>query len=69
MLQDKTKRYRSKANLADRYSVSERTIDRWKDDGKFPPADLILPSGHPRWSDETIEQHERNAVSHKPHAA
>jgi predicted DNA-binding transcriptional regulator AlpA len=66
MLQDKTRRYRSKANLAERYSVSERTIDRWKDDGKFPPPDLVLPSGRPRWSDETIELHERSRITRRP---
>jgi len=57
------KRYRSKGNLADRYEVSERTIDRWRTDGLFPAPDLVLPSGAPRWSDETITAHERTLVA------
>jgi hypothetical protein len=63
MSQDKDKRYRSKGNLADRYEVSERTIDRWRSDGKFPQPDIVLPSGQPRWSDDTIERHERRSVT------
>jgi hypothetical protein len=54
--------YRSKGSLADRYEVSERTIDRWRGEGKFPPPDLLLPSGSPRWSDDTISAHERALV-------
>jgi len=55
-------RYRSKGHLADRYEVSERTIDRWREEGKFPQPDLVLPSGSPRWSDDTIMTHERGLV-------
>jgi len=64
MSQSKSKdtRYRSKGNLADRYEVSERTIDRSRGEGKFPPPDLVLPSGSPRWSDDTIMAHERALV-------
>ena len=54
--------YRSKGSLADRYEVSERTIDRWREEGKFPPPDLVLPSGQPRWADDTIAAHERALV-------
>ena len=62
MSQKKDTRFRSKGNLADRYSVSPRTIDRWREEGKFPPPDLRLPSGSPRWSDDTITTHERALV-------
>jgi predicted DNA-binding transcriptional regulator AlpA len=62
MPQKKDTLYRSKGNLADRYAVSARTIDRWREEGKFPPPDLVLPSGSPRWSDATIEAHERALV-------
>jgi hypothetical protein len=65
MSQDRDRRYRSKGNLADRYEVSQRTIDRWREEGKFPPPDLLLPSGQPRWSDNLIEAHERAAVGRK----
>ena len=63
MSQSKDNRhYHSKGSLADRYEVSDRTIDRWREEGKFPQPDLVLPSGAPRWSDELIVNHERGAV-------
>jgi hypothetical protein len=62
MMSQKDTRYRSKGNLADRYEVSERTIDRWRKEEKFPQPDLVLPSGSPRWSDDTITAHERALV-------
>lgn len=64
-----TRRYHSKTDLADRYRVATRTIDRWKGDGHFPEPDLILPNGAPRWSDELIVAHERSAVGKKGAAA
>jgi hypothetical protein len=51
--------YHSKPALARRYGVSPRSIDRWRSDGKFPKPDMILPSGQPRWRDDTIERHEK----------
>jgi len=62
MTKDTNKQYHSKPALAHRYSVSSRTIDRWRSDGLFPAPDLVLPNGAPRWSDELIIKHERNAV-------
>jgi predicted site-specific integrase-resolvase len=63
MEQSKPTTFYSKPALAQRYSVSSRTIDRWRTDGLFPAPDLVLPNGAPRWSDETVEQHERKAVA------
>jgi hypothetical protein len=60
-----TTHFYSKAALAERYGVAVRTIDRWKDGGFFPEPDLILPSGSPRWSDDTVAAHERNSVRRK----
>jgi hypothetical protein len=60
--EDTAKRYHSKPALADRYGVSSRTIDRWRSDGLFPAPDIVLPNGAPRWSDETVETHERGLV-------
>jgi hypothetical protein len=58
-------RYHSKSDLADRYRVVTRTVDRWRDNGLFPEPDLILPNGAPRWSDELVVAHERAAVGRK----
>jgi len=51
-------RWYSKRQLADRYSVSTRSIERWTEAGKFP-AGTRMPSGHWYWSDLDIEEHER----------
>jgi hypothetical protein len=55
-------RYHSKRDLAARYAVTTRTIDRWCVDKLFPEPDLRLPSGACRWSDELVTAHERNSV-------
>jgi hypothetical protein len=56
-------RYHSKADLAGRYRVVTRTVDRWRVDGLFP--EPVLPNGAPRWSDELVVAHERSAVGRK----
>ena len=58
-------RYLSKSDLADRYRVVTRTVDRWRVHGLFPEPDLILPNGAPRWSDALVVAHERSAVGRK----
>jgi len=58
-------RYLSKADLAARYRVVTRTVDRWRLDRLFPEPDLILPNGAPRWSDEVVVAHERAAIGKK----
>jgi hypothetical protein len=63
MAQAKATTYHSKPALARRYGVSPRSIDRWRGLGKFPQPDIVLPSGQPRWSDDTIERHERRSVA------
>jgi hypothetical protein len=55
--------YHSKRDLAARYNVTTRTIDRWAVDKLFPEPDLRLPSGACRWSDELVTAHERASVS------
>jgi hypothetical protein len=45
--------------LARRYRRSERTITRWKNDGRLPKPDVLLPGDKPAWFETTIERHER----------
>jgi hypothetical protein len=45
-------------DLAKRYNVHPRSIQRWKKSGKLPPPDLEMPNGREAWSDTRIEQHE-----------
>jgi transposase len=55
------KTYFRKRQVAQRYGVGVRTVERMQGDGRLPPPDLIL-SRSPLWSDELLEAHERAAV-------
>jgi hypothetical protein len=57
-----TARWFRKKQLAERYSTTTRTVDRWIVGKKFPPPDGRLPNGAPLWADNTIEEHERDSV-------
>jgi hypothetical protein len=59
---DSTTRWFRKKQLAERYSTSTRTVDRWIEGGKFPPPDGRLPNGAPLWGFATVEDHERKSV-------
>jgi predicted site-specific integrase-resolvase len=59
--QSKVQRWFSKRQVADRYGVSMRSIERWSESGKFP-AGTQLPNKRWYWSDLEIETHERNFV-------
>jgi len=49
--------------VAHRYRRSERTIHRWRKDGRLPPPDVLLPGDKPNWFSTTLEQHERQGFS------
>jgi predicted site-specific integrase-resolvase len=53
--------YFRRYQLATRYKVDPRTIDRMREDGRLPPPDL-RNGKMPLWSDETIERNERQAA-------
>ena len=55
-------RFYTKLELAERYRVNPRTIDRWRDTGRYPTPDLVLPNGAPRWSDKIVVAHEHASV-------
>jgi len=55
-------KYYAKSDLAARYSVRVRSIERWIIRKRFPPPDIELPNGHKRWSDATVEAHEKASV-------
>jgi hypothetical protein len=57
-----TKFYWLKRPLAERYNTTIRSIDRWVQSGRFPPADIVLPNGRKAWSDVLVEAHERTLV-------
>jgi len=61
-MKSKIQRWYSKRQVADRYGVSMRSIERWAESGKFPRG-TQLPNKRYYWSDAAIETHERGLVS------
>jgi len=59
--QSKIQRWLSKRQVADRYGVHPRSIERWSAAGKFPRG-TQLPNKRYYWSDIAIEAHERGLV-------
>jgi len=56
--------YLRKRQLAARYGVHVRTIDRMVDDGRLPRPDIFMGK-LPMWSDETIAANERRATTER----
>jgi predicted DNA-binding transcriptional regulator AlpA len=54
-------RWFSKREVAARYGVHPRSIERWSADGRFPRGRL-MPNKRWAWSDLEIEQHERGLL-------
>ena len=59
--QSKVQRWFSKREVAARYGVCMRSIERWAESGKFPRGRL-LPNKRWAWTLAEIEQHERGLV-------
>jgi hypothetical protein len=58
-----SKQLLSSRTLRARYDgISARTIPRWIEGGVLPPPDVIINGRH-FWWEETIERHERTAVT------
>jgi hypothetical protein len=62
-MSEATSRWFRKKQLAERYSTTTRTVDRWVEAKKFPAPDGRLPNGAPLWGVDTVESHERNSVA------
>jgi hypothetical protein len=52
-----TAKFLRKAQVAERYSVHERSIDRWKLDGRLPPPHLR--GRIPLWREDELEALDR----------
>jgi hypothetical protein len=58
------KTYRTKQQVAARYGVAHPiSIDRAVRDGRLPPPEYPLGPKRPRWSEETLDAHDRRAVT------
>jgi predicted DNA-binding transcriptional regulator AlpA len=55
-----SKQFLRKSQVAKRYSVHERTIDRMADDGRIPRP--IHRGKFPLWDETLLEEFERRAV-------
>lgn len=49
-----------KAQVAERYSVNERSVDRWKLDGRLPPPHMR--GRIPLWREDELERLDRRAT-------
>jgi predicted site-specific integrase-resolvase len=49
-----------KAQVAERYSVNERSVDRWKLDGRLPPPHMR--GRIPLWREDELEKLDRRAT-------
>jgi hypothetical protein len=59
------KTFLRKRQLAKRYGVSERTIDRMRSEGRLSQPDLYA-GRYPLWGEETVEADERAAILRTP---
>jgi hypothetical protein len=57
-----TKRMLRASHLTERYRVTPRTIDRWKNTQVLPPPDLVINKVS-YWFETTIERNERDNLS------
>ena len=60
-MQSKVNRWFSKREVAERYGVCMRSVERWAETGKFPRGRL-MPNRRWAWTDAEIEAHERSLV-------
>jgi hypothetical protein len=59
--QAKIQKWFSKREVAARYGVHPRSIERWSEAGKFP-AGTQFPNTQWYWSIDSIEAHEKSLV-------
>lgn len=56
------KKYLRKADVAVRYAVDERTVDRMKGDGRIPLPKYLPGSRIPIWEEGELDQNDRAAT-------
>ena len=62
------RRYITKRGVATRYSVTPRTVDRWKKAKIIPPADRTV-NGRQYWNEGGLDEHDRQLVAELAAAA
>lgn len=56
------KKYLRKADVAARYAVDDRTVDRMKLDGRIPPPKYLPGSRIPIWEESELDLNDRAAT-------
>jgi hypothetical protein len=60
---NKQKRYLRKRQVAARYGdVHERSVDRWRHNGRIPQPIYLPGSRIPLWSEDALDENDRRAV-------
>ena len=55
------KQFLRRAQVAARYGINPRTVDRWKQDGRIPQP--IHKGKFPLWDEALLEEFERRAIT------
>jgi hypothetical protein len=63
------KRWYRKAQVADRYGVSGRTVERAVDDGRLPAPKYPLGGKIPYWDSADLDANDRNLAARTPQRA
>jgi predicted DNA-binding transcriptional regulator AlpA len=66
--QPKTQRWFSKRQVAERYGVCMRTVERWAESGRFPRG-IRLSNKRFYWLDDVLMNYERSLVGGGARAA
>jgi predicted DNA-binding transcriptional regulator AlpA len=57
------RRYFRKKQVAERYGVDPRTVDRWARERKIPPPVYMPGSILPLWQEEGLDEHDERVAS------
>lgn len=63
------KRWYRKAQVAERYGFSIRTIERAVDDGRLPPPKFPMGDKFPCWDADELDERDRNLAARVPQHA
>ena len=66
-----SKKYLRKKAVAERYSCSDRQVDRMSEDGRLPKPIYLQGSKFPLWAEHELDENDRQAAKQRDasHAA
>lgn len=63
---EKGRKYFRKNHVADRYSVTARTIERWSRNGRLPKPVYLPGSSFPLWREDALDAFDKLATAEPP---